>query len=105
MNPARMICREIDPFLYPYLDGELELAERMEIEAHLEGCSTCRDRVREESSLRDLIRVKAVATPAPPRLREAVLGGMRKAHRRERAQLWLKVSAAAVVVLGVTGAL
>ena len=98
-----MICREIDPFLYPYLDGELELAERMEIESHLQACPDCRDRVRTEASLKDLVRVKAAAS-APRQLRDKVLGGMRKEHRRERAQLWLKVSAAAVVAIGVTGA-
>ncbi|MFN8178292.1 MAG: zf-HC2 domain-containing protein [bacterium] len=35
-------CREIEPLLSPYVDGELSADDRRRVEAHLAGCEACR---------------------------------------------------------------
>lgn len=94
-----MDCREIDTFLYPFLDGELESGERFEIENHLSGCPSCLARIEAEQRLKDVVRDRAaVVAQAPAALRERVFSGVRAEQRKERAQHWLKISAAALVV-------
>jgi anti-sigma factor RsiW len=55
--------------LQPYLDRELTEAERLEAEAHLEGCSYCRKRYRFEEKLRMFVRQAAVEQ-MDPRLKQ-----------------------------------
>ena len=102
MNALRMLCRELDPFLYPYLDGELALEERVEIETHLAGCADCARRFEEERALKNVVRLRA-QTAAPAHLRVAIAERLTKTHRRESVQTWLKLGAAAAVVVTVSG--
>jgi mycothiol system anti-sigma-R factor len=102
MNALRMVCRELEPFVYPYLDGELELEERVEIEAHLASCPECARRVEEERALKNVVRLGG-QTRAPGHLRDVIAQGLHETHRRERALRWLKISAAAAVVISVSG--
>ena len=37
-----MNCKEVEPDLVAYLDGELQDAARSQVEAHLESCAACR---------------------------------------------------------------
>jgi anti-sigma factor RsiW len=64
-------CRQIESMLPPYVDGDAGPEVGGRIEAHLSGCSQCRDRVAAERSARTVLRAKAssLATPAPPGLR------------------------------------
>src|SRR6266550_2010339 len=55
--------------LHAYLDGELPSAERATLEAHLEGCATCRANLTEERGLRE--RASAVLGSARPAERPA----------------------------------
>lgn len=93
-----MDCREIDSLLYPFLDGELETGERFEIEGHLAGCDRCLARLEAEQKLKDVVRDRAALAAAPAALRQRVFTGVRAEQRKERAQQWLKISAAALVV-------
>lgn len=93
-----MDCREIDSLLYPFLDGELEAGERCEIEGHLAGCPNCLARLESEQRLKDVVRDRAAIAEAPAALRQRVFTGVRAEQRKERAQQWLKISAAALVV-------
>jgi len=52
-------CEKCEQMLQPYLDRELTEAERVEAEAHLEGCSYCRKRYRFEEKLRMFVRQAA----------------------------------------------
>jgi predicted anti-sigma-YlaC factor YlaD len=46
----------IDRWLEPYLDGELTLSQKQQVEAHLAGCSDCRERLSQAQDLSSLLR-------------------------------------------------
>lgn len=100
-----MTCRELEQFLYPYLDGEFAPDERLEFERHLAECPGCARKVHQEKSFREALRVKAreaVQAPAhmaPASLRASVLQGVRREHRRAVTMTWMRLSAAAMVVV------
>ena len=102
-----MTCQELDQILYPYLDGEFETEERLDVEAHLTQCATCTQRVHEEArmqqSLRRAARQAVETTRAPDALRARLQTGMRQEQRRVQQQGWLRASAAALVVLAAGG--
>ena len=54
-------CREIDPLVTPYIDGEATAAERAAVDAHLSACPPCRQRAEAETSARDTLRFLAVS--------------------------------------------
>jgi anti-sigma factor RsiW len=51
-------CRDLEPGLAPYVDGESAPDERASIDAHLDRCRPCRDRVAEERAVRDALRAR-----------------------------------------------
>ena len=61
-------CDDCEKFLQPYLDRELDDAERMEAEEHLDRCSYCRRRYRFEAELRMFVR-RATTEPMPAELK------------------------------------
>jgi anti-sigma factor RsiW len=48
-------CTFLDPFVTPYVDGELAAVDRETVEQHLSACPPCRARIRHEQAVRDLI--------------------------------------------------
>lgn len=62
-------CAACEEVLQPFLDRELNEAERAEAEAHLALCSYCRKRYRFEEHLRRFVRQVVVAEPMPPELK------------------------------------
>ena len=103
-----MTCLDVDQFLHPYLDGEFEPAERLEVEAHLSECQSCARRVHKEArfreAMREQLRLVHEVTVAPPSLRQNVLEGVRRQRRWAAAQTMLKASAAMLVVASASGA-
>ena len=61
-------CEACEEMLQPYLDRELNEAERASAEAHLARCSYCRKRYRFEEHLRRFVR-QAAAEAMPPELK------------------------------------
>jgi anti-sigma factor (TIGR02949 family) len=61
-------CAKCEEVLQPFLDRELNEAERAEAEAHLSWCSYCRKRYRFEEHLRRFVR-QSVVEPMPPELK------------------------------------
>jgi anti-sigma factor (TIGR02949 family) len=61
-------CADCEQLLQPYLDRELNDAERVEAEQHLEACSYCARRYRFEAELRRFVRT-AATEPMPADLR------------------------------------
>ena len=49
-------CEKCEEWMQPYLDRELNDAERAEAERHLDGCGYCRKRYRFEETLRVFVR-------------------------------------------------
>ena len=65
-------CTHIDPFVTPYVDGDIRPADREAVERHLEACRVCRGRVRAEQAVRALVHARQSALKegaAPPSLR------------------------------------
>jgi anti-sigma factor RsiW len=100
-------CQDLEPLLAPYVDGDAQAASRATVEAHLDRCPPCRDRVAGQRAVREVI----VA-------RRAVLRGCASEHLRARcaahsaparsfvrsARRWVPLSLAATLVLAVAGA-
>src|SRR6476646_6892754 len=51
-------CKKLEENVTPYVDGELEPAEREGIDAHLRVCPPCHARVVVEQSVHDLLAVR-----------------------------------------------
>jgi anti-sigma factor RsiW len=58
-------CVKCEELLQPFLDRELNEAERAEAELHLGGCDYCRRRYRFEEHLRRFVRQAAIEEMAP----------------------------------------
>ncbi|WP_224371290.1 anti-sigma factor family protein [Hyalangium versicolor] len=102
-----MTCQELDRLLYPYLDGEFQPEERMDVETHLETCADCTHRVESEREMRQALRRAArhsiQSSRAPQSLRMGIQVGLRREQRRASQVQWLRLSAAAMVVVAVGG--
>lgn len=61
-------CDETIAKLYEYLDRELSLDERREVERHLALCPPCREHFRFEYNVLSLISKRCRQTHAPPEL-------------------------------------
>ena len=57
-----MTCQELDPLIYPYLDGELDEAERGALESHAASCAGCRARLSREAAFQGVLRRSAHAS-------------------------------------------
>lgn len=102
-----MTCQELDRLLYPYLDGEFQPEERLDVETHLETCAACARRVEEEREIQQALRRAArhsvQSSRAPASLRDGIQLGLRRQQRRAYQLQWLRMGAAALVVAAVGG--
>jgi hypothetical protein len=64
------VCDDLDPFITPYVDGEVNEEERSAVAEHLARCSVCRVRVEAEATARHVLRAHAAVSRtmgvAPP---------------------------------------
>ncbi|MEI9999517.1 MAG: anti-sigma factor [Verrucomicrobiota bacterium] len=72
-----MTCEEATRFIDPYVDGELELAASLELEAHLAGCEACQRQVEQRRALATLVREEAPRFAAPPFLATRIRAQLR----------------------------
>ncbi|WP_342381699.1 zf-HC2 domain-containing protein [Myxococcus stipitatus] len=100
-----MTCQELERLLYPYLDGEFQPEERVDLESHLAACPPCRRRVEDERNMRSALRRAARHSVqqmrAPASLRAGIAQGLHKEHRRAQYGVWLRAGAVALVVMTV----
>ncbi len=73
-----MICKSALSLIEPYLDGELDAAQKAEVEAHLSECSNCPAMYRRLSGLGTDLRTLAPRYTAPEHLQRRVLSAVRK---------------------------
>jgi len=83
------LCQSIDTLAMAYLDDELVVEERRELELHLLDCASCKQHVETERREIDLVR-KALAPPPTPelvkvRIARALDVEDRETMRRDRA--------------------
>lgn len=92
-----MNCRDVDPLLMAYLDGEVVEADRLEVERHLTGCEPCARKSEVSRHNRTLVRTlaKAGTPPAPHSLRDTLFTTVRAEQARQRQRRYLRLSAAA----------
>jgi anti-sigma factor (TIGR02949 family) len=64
-------CRDVCDLLTPYLDSEIEAADRAAVEGHLRACPPCARRAAAEGAARKVVMVRAasLAVAAPESLR------------------------------------
>ena len=70
-------CQTIDPLVTPYVDGQLNDADRRLVDDHLRRCSPCHSRINAERAVRDLLQTRRdeLTYPcAPASLRERCRG-------------------------------
>jgi anti-sigma factor RsiW len=103
-------CRELESLFAPYVDEEAPAPDRAAVEAHLQACGPCRDRVAGERIARDVVRTRrgglrpcapdALRTRcAAQRLAPAIRGGL------IRRPGWVPLSLAAALLLAIGGTL
>jgi len=91
-----MNCAELEGRLHPFLDGELDVAEMSEADAHVTECPGCRGRVAREREFRQLLR-RQPRESAPPELGERIRARIGRSARWAAVRPWLAASAAAAV--------
>jgi anti-sigma factor RsiW len=74
-----MECEELRSLLHRYIDDELSPVQRQEAEAHLEGCTECRQVVRQEQGWQQAIRRAGTYYTAPELVRQRIAGMTRRA--------------------------
>jgi len=74
-----MNCEAARSMIEPYIDGELDAAQKAEIERHLSECADCRAAHRQLSQLGEGLRAPGLRYEAPDRLKARVLDGVRQA--------------------------
>lgn len=99
-------CREIEALFAPYVDEEAAAPDRAAVDAHLNACGPCRDRIAGERVARDVIRARRAGLRpcasdslrtrcAAQRIAPAIKGGL--VTRRG----WVPLSLAAALLLAI----
>src|SRR5215470_12289276 len=57
-------CSSIDPLITPYIDGDIDAAERQRVDAHVRACAPCHSRVAAEQAVHELLRARRAALAA-----------------------------------------
>ena len=86
-----MSCKLTQSYVPGYLDGELDLVRKIEMEEHLERCAECAREVESLQSLRAALRGNHLAYAAPAALRKQIKSAARSAaptESHERKSAW-----------------
>jgi anti-sigma factor RsiW len=76
-----MNCTEIQELLHGYFDDELDLVHSLEVERHLEGCTTCAGTLAAQERLRSAFRRPALYRRASADLAERIHRSIESANR------------------------
>ena len=102
---ATLQCAGVVRFIDTYLDGEFGDQDRVEFEAHLTGCTSCREKVREQVVWKKAIRAAAPREQASAALRNRIQRSLANATRdgsSERAR-WRRFLARALPIAAAAG--
>jgi anti-sigma factor RsiW len=101
-----MVCRDIEPMLAAYVDGECQALERSGVEAHLAACPACRAKVASERATHELLRARCqnLRGCAPAALRQRCAAQRARAAGRKPLvrRPWVSLSLAATVLLAMS---
>ena len=65
-----MNCQQVRPMIHAYVDGELDVAQMIEMEQHVSQCASCGELDRSIRALRTVVSTQAPYYKAPQHLRE-----------------------------------
>ena len=71
-------CREAARRLHGFLDKELNEAEIVEVQSHLNSCEECRSKFRFEASFRRVVMSRSSEQQAPTSLRKKIADRLRR---------------------------
>ena len=102
-----MCCEQSEAQLYLYLDGELDRAESLAIQQHLQTCAPCQQAATRHQRLRTLLRSTLAEEDVPSHLWTSIQHQLRRqnagqgqpAGRRIRWSLWSGIGAVAALLL------
>jgi anti-sigma factor RsiW len=97
-------CREARTWLDGYIDGELDLAQTVQVERHIEGCASCSRARDTRRALHDSLRAANLEFRCPDRIRTKIKDTLRRETRRldSRPNLPRRLLAVAAALLLVT---
>ena len=98
-------CRELEPLVTPYIDGEVTDTERAVVNAHLTACPPCRQRVEAEAAVRHTVRARLCRPCAPDALKARCRAAARTGPFGLRPMSVTSLSMAAALVLIAGGVL
>jgi mycothiol system anti-sigma-R factor len=75
-------CKEALHRIYHFLDGEITLERRQQIESHLNGCSPCLQMFGFEAELRKIVACRCQET-VPDGLRARIASAIEHEHGRD----------------------
>jgi anti-sigma factor RsiW len=87
-------CQDCEELLHPYLDGEMDAAQRAAVDEHLKGCSDCRQALEHLQMLRRALQLPELRYTASDTLRHRIQTKLREADARERRPAWPRWGAA-----------
>lgn len=74
-------CTEVKKLFYPYLDGELDVKQNLDVEAHLLHCQKCCDLLNEEKRFLSVIKNGCLQEEGPPALKAKIERMLNKKQR------------------------
>lgn len=98
-----MNCQELEALLHPYLDGELDAAQRRDVDAHLSGCPACQRQLQDFRTLSAALKSPELRYPAGDLLKQRLKFQLREAAMRSDRPRWPRFAAAAAVTLMALG--
>jgi anti-sigma factor RsiW len=102
-----MNCREANPLLHASADGELDTAQNLELDRHVQECASCGTARKNLWALRGAIADSQLSYKAPAALRRRVRAAVRAEVGTEAPMTWWRrmpvmlASAACLVLVGV----
>jgi anti-sigma factor RsiW len=81
-------CKLTESYVPGYLDGELDLVRKIEMEQHLESCEDCARELESLQALGDALRRSSLAYSAPAALRGQIESAVRSAAPGEKRERW-----------------
>ena len=101
-----MSCQKAHELINPYVDGELDVVQTVEVEQHLDQCESCNVRYRNQLSLSFNLKDSSLYYHAPKHLKKRIKLALQeelKTHQQERnrwAWLILGISFATLLLVG-----
>jgi mycothiol system anti-sigma-R factor len=74
-------CADIKQLVYPYLDGELDVKQNLDVEEHILHCQTCCDLLNEEKRFLSVLKNGCLHEEGPPALKAKI---ERKLYKKQR---------------------